>query len=543
MANIPGTNVPAVIFGPNGFIGPSGPAVLAGVQADTNAAFGVTLNYQLTTPQGQWSSSTAALVVNANSIFVYYTQQVDPAFASGRMQDAIGRIYFMERIPSQSTVLQILCTGAQDVTIPVGATIQDTAGNLYACETASTFPPSGQMTVPFACSLPGPTAIPGSVSIYQAISGWDTAAVSSGVEGRDVETRAQFEARRRASVAKNSVGALPAIRGAVLAVPGVTDAYVTENDSSSPATIGGVTLVAKSIYVAATGGDATAIATAIWTKKAPGAAYNGNTTVTVYDQNSGYTPPFPSYAVQFTIPDDIEVLFAISIANSALVPPDAVTQIQDAIVAAFAGTDLVPRATIGSVIYASRYIAPVAALGSWASVISLQVGSNNTNGAVVEAHIAGTLMTVSRVVSGTVAVGQTVSGLGVTVGTTITALGTGSGGTGTYTISNTQTVAGATFTGTGSGTALTASAVTGTIAVGDTIAGTGVPNGTTIISQTSGTPGGAGVYETSGATTSSGAAITCGVRATMAVANQTFVSVQIDQQPIIDPANVVVTFV
>ena len=66
----------------------------------------------------------------------------------------------------------------------------------------------------------------------------------------------------------------------------------------------------------------------------------------------------------------------------------------------------------------------------------------------------------------------------------------------------------ATFTGLGSGTNLTASAVTGTIYPGYVISGTGVPVGTTILSQTSGTSGGAGVYVTSASTTSSGASIT-----------------------------------
>jgi hypothetical protein len=68
----------------------------------------------------------------------------------------------------------------------------------------------------------------------------------------------------------------------------------------------------------------------------------------------------------------------------------------------------------------------------------------------------------------------------------------------------------ASFTGSGSGTSLTTSAVTGTIMIGDTVAGTGVPGGTTIVSQTSGTPGGAGVYVTSAATTSSMASLTSG---------------------------------
>ena len=57
--------------------------------------------------------------------------------------------------------------------------------------------------------------------------------------------------------------------------------------------------------------------------------------------------------------------------------------------------------------------------------------------------IAGTTLTVSAVASGTLAVGQTISDTtgNLVAGTTITALGTGSGGTGTYTVSSTQTVA------------------------------------------------------------------------------------------------------
>jgi len=68
---------------------------------------------------------------------------------------------------------------------------------------------------------------------------------------------------------------------------------------------------------------------------------------------------------------------------------------------------------------------------------------------------------------------------------------------------------GATFTASGSGTNLTVSAVTGLITVGETLGTTtGIPAGTTIVSQTSGTPGGAGVYVTSVATTISAATAT-----------------------------------
>ena len=71
------------------------------------------------------------------------------------------------------------------------------------------------------------------------------------------------------------------------------------------------------------------------------------------------------------------------------------------------------------------------------------------------AAISGTTMTVSAVASGTLQIGQSVSGTGVTAGTTITAFGTGVGGTGTYTVSAIQTVASEAMTAAGDPIALT----------------------------------------------------------------------------------------
>jgi hypothetical protein len=65
--------------------------------------------------------------------------------------------------------------------------------------------------------------------------------------------------------------------------------------------------------------------------------------------------------------------------------------------------------------------------------------------------------------------------------------------------------AGATFTGTGTGTSLAVTSVTGIIHPGDAISGTGVPANTTIVSGPVG--GGAGTYITNNATTAVAAAI------------------------------------
>lgn len=62
--------------------------------------------------------------------------------------------------------------------------------------------------------------------------------------------------------------------------------------------------------------------------------------------------------------------------------------------------------------------------------------------------ISGTTLTIaaSPAPTGALYIGAVIVGTGVTVGTTITAFGTGTGGAGTYTVSASQTVASTTIT-------------------------------------------------------------------------------------------------
>jgi len=74
---------------------------------------------------------------------------------------------------------------------------------------------------------------------------------------------------------------------------------------------------------------------------------------------------------------------------------------------------------------------------------------DSANQAVVTGSITTTVLTVTAVTSGTLVVGTGITGTGVTAGTTITALLTGTGGVGTYTVSASQTVSSTTITATG----------------------------------------------------------------------------------------------
>lgn len=136
--------------------------------------------------------------------------------------------------------------------------------------------------------------------------------------------------------------------------------------------------------------------------------------------------------------------------------------------------------------------------------------------AIFTGSIATTTLTVTAVLSGTIAVGQAIFAQGIAQNTVITALGTGTGGTGTYTINNSQTVAStsinavaspAIVTGSIATTTLTVSAVTsGTLRIGQTIEGTGVTDGTIIKAFGTGS-GGVGTYTVSASQTVSSTTI------------------------------------
>ncbi|MEN9671014.1 MAG: Rhodoferax phage [Pseudomonadota bacterium] len=82
--------------------------------------------------------------------------------------------------------------------------------------------------------------------------------------------------------------------------------------------------------------------------------------------------------------------------------------------------------------------------GTYTVGVSQTVSARSLNstatGAKFTATISGTTMTVSAITSGTIYLGQTIQGVGVTAGTVVTAFGSGTGGIGTYTLSVASTV-------------------------------------------------------------------------------------------------------
>lgn len=374
------SSVPKLKFTTAGVTVPAETDVLAGVQADMNAAFGGGLNPALETPQGQLASSQAAIIGDKNNEIAYFVNQVDPQYSDGRFQDAIGRIYFLTRKPATATAVTATLTGLPGTVVPAGTLAQDTSGNTYACSADATIAVTGTVNAEFQNIQTGPIPCAAGTltQVYQAVPGWDAITnAADGTLGNNVESRADFEYRRKNSVALNGKGTPSAIYAEVFALPGVLDVYVKDNPSGETVLTGPTNypLLPHSVYVAAVGGTDANVAAAIWRKKDVGCDYNGNTSVTVTDE-SGYNYPQPTYVVKFERPAALPVKFAVQLVNDVSLPSNIVALVKAAIIARFNGTDGTTRERIGSLILASRYYGAVVSAASNVSLISVLIGTS-----------------------------------------------------------------------------------------------------------------------------------------------------------------------
>lgn len=360
------SHVPPVRFTPQGLQIPTETEVLNGVLADFNDAFGGGLNLNLETPQGQLASSLAAVIADKNNVIAELVNQIHPEYAEGVMQDAIAQIYFLQRKPATDSAVVCEFVGLPGTQIPQGFIVQDAAGNQWALQQEIGIPISGKVigTLIAAGQIEAPAH---SVNvIYQALVGLDRVDnPRPAVPGRAEESRAEFAERRRRSVAINAHGTPQAVYANVFALDEVRDVYVIDNPKGQNVQAGATnyTLKPHSIYVAAVGGDDTAVAEAVLRYAGSGCDFNGNTEITVYDHS--YNDPKPAYQVAFMRPNELPVYFRIKIERGAFIGADAA--IKQAVINAFKGR-------IGANLYAIGYVAPVVKAVPNVHVLDVEIG-------------------------------------------------------------------------------------------------------------------------------------------------------------------------
>jgi hypothetical protein len=514
------TNVPKVSLTDAGYVAPAESAILAGVQADFNAAFGGNLDPNPATPQGQLATSQTAIIGAVNDQLLGVFNGVDPAYASGRMQDAIARIYFLTRRPPTATTLQVLCTGAVSTAIPTGTLLQDPAtGAVYACLAGGVIQTLGNVTLTFANQVKGPAPVPGSLTIYRAVPGWDSAAVSSGVLGTDVESRAEFELRRQQSVEANSLNSIQAVRGAVLKVAGVSSAFVTENPNTYPIAVTPVATGTGAIAATTLTISAPVTGTIAVGQTVSGPGVTPGTTITglgsgtggagTYTVNTSQTVSTATLQMggvvltQNTIYVCVAGTYAsIDVANAILSkkPPgcgyvgNTTITAYDTTVAAFTPPgypySVTYQAAANVNIFVRASMINSAAIPANAQALLAQAIADAFSGADggISAQI-GQLVLPSRFYSGISKLGSWVQLLSLTIGSD-------------------AATPDAVVTGSIAGTTMTVSAVaSGALAAGQVIEGTGITVGTTIVAQLTGSAGSTGTYSVSNSQTAGSTSI------------------------------------
>jgi len=385
------SDIPAPEISAAGTTTPTDADIYNGLMLLFNNALGGALTQSPVTPQGQLCTSLAQAISQCYTLFAYTANMFNPEKNEGVWQDGIGRIYFLERKAALPTTVTLACSGAVGTVINVGAQAADNNGNIYVALQSKTIPSGGSVDVLFQNQKTGPIACPANsvTRIFRSINGWTSVNnANAGVIGRDVETRAEFEQRRKDSVAANSNGMLESIYGAVFNIPDVVDVYATQNQTLAPIEVGStdVELPVSSIYIAVRGGDDGDIALAISQKKGSPCPMVGNTTVSVPFTSMG-SLPYPTYPITFQRPTEYLIKFSVDIVSNSQLPSNIVSLIQSAIIATFNGTNGAAREHIGQTVFASRYVGAVIAVNSAVQVITLLVGHTTAYAETVEVGI------------------------------------------------------------------------------------------------------------------------------------------------------------
>ena len=319
------------------------------------------LNTEPETPAGQIIDGQVALISEKDGEILHLGNSFNPNTATGVMQDALGKVYFLDRKIAQPTYVTCQCRGLQGTTISYGAVVQDINGYTYYNTTPVTVPASGVVNAVFRCSYYGPIVVGANAvnKIITVIPGWDSVLNSAaGITGRDVETQAEFENRRYESVAKNSHGLAESVIGTIANLQDVIACDIEQNRGDNPITKSGVTIPPHSIYLSVYGGSQDEIGMAIHKKLDAGCGTTGNTEVTVYDETNG-----SSQIYHYQIPIVKEFSVKVVIKNTDNTPDNIATLIKHAVVDNFNGLSEYARVKMNDTVYASRFYADVISVG------------------------------------------------------------------------------------------------------------------------------------------------------------------------------------
>lgn len=328
--------IPTVRVTPQGFLAPTREEITAGLWAMFREAFGDNLTQDPRTPQGQLVTSLTAIMREKDAQLIELGNNFDPRYSTGKWQEALGAIYFLERRQEVSSVVQLEFMGAVDSVIPVGQEVKDDNGNEWVTTQSGTIGSSGVISLWAKAVIPGPISAAADTITQLVNAPTDIDRVTNpslAAVGSLEESRVDFEIRRAESVAANGKNTNANVLGAINALPGVIDVYVIDNPLGSAVTVGATNypMPQHSLLASVVGGDDLKIAEQVLIKGGTGCTFVGNTEVTYLDESLGYTNP-PAYKIRFERPSTVPVYFRVIVASMNNITAQAALDAKNSII-------------------------------------------------------------------------------------------------------------------------------------------------------------------------------------------------------------------
>ncbi|MNL92025.1 hypothetical protein D3C81_17770 [compost metagenome] len=232
---------------------------------------------------GQMVAIYARGIHDTNNTAIAVYNSFSPATAQGRGLASNVKINGISVTPASRSTADVLIVG-QVGTLITNGTVRDSNGITWSLPDSVAIGIDGTATVTATCQIDGAVVAPaGTITeIGTPTRGWQSVTnPAAAAAGRKAETDAELRQRQAKSVAIPSLTVLDGIMGAVATLDGVERYRGYENDTSVEDANG---LPPHSISLVVSGGDASAIARTIATKKTPGGGTYGTTSINVTDK-------------------------------------------------------------------------------------------------------------------------------------------------------------------------------------------------------------------------------------------------------------------
>lgn len=259
--------------------------IFAELVAGYQAIYGVDINLDQESPDGQRVAIEAKSRADMQAFGLWIANNFDPDFARGIFQAKIAKLSGIFPRPATRSFWDLSVVSTRVVTLPTGYQISDDLGQLWELP-APVILPVGTTAITFqATDFGSVTGLAGAVftpvTVVLGVTGF-TAAVDA-EPGKDEETDEEFVQKRNLSLENPAFSTTNSLAARLLNTAGVSDARVYDNDTDSfgPPSNPDWALAAHSIWPVVEGGTIDDIMQALLYQKTGGTGIKGGIVATI----------------------------------------------------------------------------------------------------------------------------------------------------------------------------------------------------------------------------------------------------------------------